>query len=254
MKSLHLLYHELRPLPSSYSYVTKCADFEQHCSLFARLQQQIEPSFLRPEITFDDGHQSNYEFALPILERHNLRARFFITAGWTGQRAGYMDANQLRVLHAAGQQIGAHGWSHTLLTHCTDHELDRELAAARLKLEDELGAPVTTMSLPGGRAGARVFEACWKAGYTTVFTSVPRAEAGAPTNSLTVGRLNMRNGASLAWLEQVLQPESGMLAKLERQERIKTTARTVMGDRLYAKLWSLLNHQEPEADAGMPVK
>jgi hypothetical protein len=46
-----------------------------------------------------------------------------------------------------------------------------------------------------------------------------------------------------------------MLAKLERQERIKTMARTVMGDRLYAKLWSLLNHQEPEADAaGMPAE
>jgi hypothetical protein len=255
MKSLHFLYHELRPLPSSYSYVTTCADFEQHCSLFARLQQQTERGFLRPEITFDDGHRSNYEFALPILERHNLRARFFITAGWTGQRAGYMDANEVRALHAGGQQIGAHGWSHALLTHCTDRELDRELAGARQKLEDELGASVTTMSLPGGRANARVLEACWKAGYTTVFTSVPRAKEDTPTQRSTIGRLNMRSGVGSAWLERVLQPESGVLAKLERQDRIKTATKTVMGDRLYAKLWSLLNHQEPDADAaGMPAE
>jgi hypothetical protein len=133
--------------------------------------------------------------------------------------------------------------------------LDHELAGARQKLEDELGTSVTTMSLPGGRANARVLEACRKAGYTTVFTSVPRAEGNTPTKPTTIGRLNMRSGVGSAWLERVLQPESGVLAKLERQDRIKTATKTVMGDRLYAKLWSLLNHQEPDADAaGMPAE
>jgi peptidoglycan/xylan/chitin deacetylase (PgdA/CDA1 family) len=253
MKSLHFLYHELRPEPSTYSYVVECAEFDRHCELFSSLRRA--PSTLQPEITFDDGHRSNFEFALPILQRHNLRARFFITSGWIGQRAGYLDWDELCALHAAGQSIGAHGCTHMLLTHCTDSELDRELTGARQRLEDGLGAAVTTMSLPGGRGNPRILEACWKAGYTQVFTSVPRAaEMPAPPRS-TVGRLNLRGGTNTAWLQQVLTPKSGLLARLERKDRLKSKAKTFLGDRLYARLWAVVNHEEPETDAaGMQVQ
>lgn len=250
MKTLHLLYHELRPTPSDYSYVMECSEFERHCELFARLRQQ--PQTLQPEITFDDGHRSNYDFAMPILERHGLRARFFITAGWTGQREGYMDWSQLRALHASGQSIGAHGLTHTLLTHCSATQLNNELFGARKLLEDGLGAPITTMSLPGGRANAAVLRACWNAGYTEVFTSVPRAEPAMRPAHSTVGRLNVRSGMTSAWLEQLLQLESGILAKLERQDRIKSAAKSLLGDRLYARLWALVNRQEPDASPEEP--
>lgn len=35
-------------------------------------------------ITFDDGYEDNYSLALPALQRHGLRATFFVTAGWIG--------------------------------------------------------------------------------------------------------------------------------------------------------------------------
>jgi peptidoglycan/xylan/chitin deacetylase (PgdA/CDA1 family) len=245
MRSLHLLYHELRPSKSSYSYVVACEDFERHADLYARLQQ-AKDSELRPEITFDDGHISNYEYALPILHSRGLQARFFITVGWTGHRAGYMDWKELRALSEAGQSIGAHGWTHTLLTHCTAQELQHELKDARQALEDHLGTAITTMSLPGGRFDRRILAACRDAGYTEVYTSIPRAEP-LPLAS-TLGRLNIRADMSLPWLETLLQPESPLLAKLEHQDRIKTTAKSLLGDRLYGKIWALLNRQEPETD------
>jgi len=243
MRSLHLLYHELRPDKSRYSYVVACEDFEKHVDLFARLQQE-KVCELRPEITFDDGHISNYEYALPILQSRGLQARFFITVGWTGRRPGYMGWNELRALNQAGQLIGAHGWTHTLLTHCTTKELQLELKDARQALEDNLGTAITTMSLPGGRFDRRILAACRGAGYAEVFTSVPRAEP-LPLGS-TIGRLNIRGDVTLPWLTNLLQPESPLLAKLERQDRIKTTAKSLLGDRLYARIWALLNRQEPE--------
>src|SRR6185437_12879132 len=126
------------------------------------------------------GHLSDYEHALPLLQARNLQARFFITVGWTGQKPGYMGWNELRSLHEAGQQIGAHGWTHTLLTHCSDKELATELGQARLTLEDKLGTAITTMSLPGGRYNRHVLAACEKQGYTQVYTSIPRSEPASP--------------------------------------------------------------------------
>jgi peptidoglycan/xylan/chitin deacetylase (PgdA/CDA1 family) len=246
MKSLHLLYHELRAVPSSYSYAMECAHFAQHCGMFSKKREKGE---LIPEVTFDDGHRSNYEFALPILERCGMRARFFVTVGWIGTRAGYMSWDEVRALARSGQTIGAHGWSHKLLTHCTAAQLEQELAAARKRLEDELGSAVTTMSLPGGRSNGRVLRTCWDAGYTEVFTSMPRAEPLIRAPGSTVGRLNIRGSITAAWIERVLQPNSGVLRKLEQQEKIKGAARNLFGDVLYAKLWSAINRQESNVDA-----
>jgi peptidoglycan/xylan/chitin deacetylase (PgdA/CDA1 family) len=247
LQRLYLLYHELRSGSSSYSYIVDTAEFEKHLYLFQKLRENERPT-LRPEITFDDGHISNFEFAPTALQSHNIQAHFFITVGWTGNRPGYMGWEQLRELHQAGHIIGAHGWTHTLLTHCNEKELHHELADARLTLEQKLGTPVTTMSLPGGRCNARVLAACQQAGYTQIFTSVPKAEPEPP--GLTIGRLNIRGDMSLEWLSKLFQSGSAVLPGLERQYRRKETAKSLLGDRLYAKLWAILNRKEPETDAG----
>ncbi len=150
-----------------------------------------------------------------------------------------MGWRELRSLHESGQLIGAHGWSHALLTHCAPGDLGVELGKAKSVLEDKLGTSITTMSLPGGRYNRRVLAACREAGYTQIYTSVPRAER--EPLGFTVGRLNVRGDTSLEWIRKVLQPGSGELAKMERQYRIKAVAKTVLGDRWYEKLWALLN-------------
>ena len=241
---LFFLYHELRAATSTYSYVMQRAEFEQHADLFLHLRSQ--PSTLNPEITFDDGHLSNYELALPALAARNLTATFFLTVGWIATRPGYMNWPQIQTLHSAGHQIGAHGWSHTLLTHCDERALDKELKTARLTLEDKLGASITTMSLPGGRYNQRVLAACKAAGYTHVYTSNPRAEpADLP---FLIGRLNLRSNTTTETLAQLLDTRSGALAKLQRQDKLKSALKQTLGDRLYAKLWATLNRQEPDTE------
>jgi peptidoglycan/xylan/chitin deacetylase (PgdA/CDA1 family) len=217
--------------------------FERDAALYAALRHS--GAGLYPELTFDDGHDSNLQVAAPILQKHGLTARFFITAGWTGKRPGFMDFDELRELLSAGHSIGAHGWSHKLLTHCSDNELETELATARLTLEDGLGAAVTTMSLPGGRANSRVLAACRQAGYSQIFTSEPKAEA-LPLGE-TVGRFNIRGDMQAEWLAELLRPESGVLRCIERQHRIKSLAKSLLGDNLYARLWALRNNKEVDA-------
>ena len=242
---LYLLYHELRPARSSYSYVLETEEFEKHADLFLKLRETRGPG-LRPEVTFDDGHISNFEFALPVLQSRAIKAWFFITVGWTGRRQGYMGWQELRELHHAGQLIGAHGWSHALLTHCGTTGLHRELVDARLTLEDKLGTAITTMSLPGGRFNRPILNACREAGYTQIFTSIPRSEPD-PAGP-TVGRLNIRGDMSLEWITKLLQPGSNLLSGLERQYQMKAAAKSLLGDSLYEKIWALLNRKESDTD------
>ncbi len=247
MQRLYFLYHELRPEPSQYTYVVSCAEFEEHLRLYAATQSEERTGRLRPEISFDDGNLSDWRFALPRLQNAGLRAHFFITAGWTGKRAGFMADAELRALHAAGMTVGAHGWSHKLLTTCSEAELRVELVDAKARLENVLSAPVETMSLPGGRFNGRVLRACWEAGYTTVFTSEPKSSSARESpNESTVGRLNLRSGTTTARLEQLLDPETGALASQRRSDRVKSVAKSILGDRLYARAWALANRQEAE--------
>ncbi len=241
---LYLLYHELRPRGSAYSYALENVEFEKQLELFTRSRER-EDAFW-PEITFDDGHISNFEYALPLLQSRNLKARFFITAGWTGNKAGYMGWSELRALHQAGQAIGAHGWTHTLLTHCNEEALHTELSRARTVLEDKLGTSITTMSLPGGRYNRRVLSACHQAGYTQVYSSIPRLEPAVP--GAMIGRLNIRGSMKLDWIANLFEPGSRTLAGLGRQYKVKQAAKAILGDRLYEKSWAILNRKEPDTE------
>ena len=245
LRKLYLLYHELRSSSSKYSYAIEACEFEKHLDFFVQAREATAFE-LRPEITFDDGHISNFEHALPILQSRGIKAHFFITAGWTGNRVGYMDWPELRALQRSGQLIGAHGWTHTLLTHCGAKDLQKELNGARLVLEDKLGTSITTMSLPGGRYNRRVIAACQESGYTEIYTSIPRAET-MPLSSM-IGRLNIRGSMNLDYIAKVLRPDSNVLSSLERQYQIKVTAQALLGDRLYEKVWALLNKKEPDSD------
>ena len=82
LHSLYLLYHELRTSGSEYSYVCETAIFERHMDLFVQLRKAESPG-LWPEVTFDDGHISNVEYALPILQSRGLTARF--SSLWDGR-------------------------------------------------------------------------------------------------------------------------------------------------------------------------
>jgi len=61
-----------------------------------------------------------------------------------------MGWQELRALHQAGQLIGAHGWSHALLTHCSASGLHRELVDAwgRFRDDDEQFVAVLTGAGP----------------------------------------------------------------------------------------------------------
>jgi len=246
MSTQILNYHEISPANSDYLYSLPEHLFAEHVRLIAS-----RPANSRPvEITFDDGHVSQYQHGLPALEKYAVKASFFVTVGWVGTASDSLSWAQLRELVALGHEVQAHGWSHKFLTQCSDTELKEELGLARLRLEEGLGARVDALSLPHGRWNARVLEACALSGYRRVYGSYPwfaeQARSVQPALELH-GRTAVVRGTSGSDLLRLIEGR-GASQWLPRLKYAAVQAlRGALGGGRYHRLWCFLAHRHPEA-------
>jgi len=148
----------------------------------------------RLEITFDDGNESDARIALPMLQRAGVTATFFVLAGRL-DKPGSLSRTQLQELARAGMAIGSHGHDHVDWTRADDTDLRRELWDSRAAIEDCLGAPVDSVSVPFGAFDARVLRLVAQAGYRHVHTS---SGTLAPRQGWLVPRHTIRQDTRLA--------------------------------------------------------
>lgn len=190
--------------------------------------------------TFDDGHISNYEFAIPILARFGLSAIFFITAGCIEAGPKCMSWQQLRTIKSLGHQIGSHALSHTMLSHCSASELEKELQGSKDLLESKLSGAVRSISLPGGRYNKRVVEACQRAGYSRVYTSDPysRRVGDLPL----IGRTTVHNQMDARYIYDLMTRKRSLVVKMRASFLARELAKRVLGDRIYFSCWSYITH------------
>lgn len=151
-------------------------------------------------LTFDDGFANFYEFAWPVLARHNFTATVFIITGhmgggnnWAPPPAGLgtrkiLSWRQAAELFANAIEIGSHTKTHPDLRSCSIEEAEQELSSSRAEIEDRLGAPVSSFAYPYGSttvAAQRIVARLFRAGCTTVLKhagvdalhSLPRIDA-----------------------------------------------------------------------------
>jgi peptidoglycan/xylan/chitin deacetylase (PgdA/CDA1 family) len=120
-------------------------------------------------ITFDDGHASDL-IAARELRRRGLQATFFVTWSRLGC-AGFLNRRQVVELDREGFRIGSHGLSHVRFAELAPHEVERELAGSKERLEWLLGKPVTALAVPYGSYNSRVVAIAIAAGYRPIMTS-----------------------------------------------------------------------------------
>lgn len=121
-------------------------------------------------LAFDDGNASDVEQALPALVQRETTARFFPLTGRIGA-AGYLRAEDISKLSAAGMAIGSHGCHHRDWRTLGDRELHEELAVSRRTLAGIVGNDITEAACPFGSYDRRVLRALHAAGYRRVFNS-----------------------------------------------------------------------------------
>ncbi|HLF74547.1 MAG TPA: polysaccharide deacetylase family protein [Anaerolineales bacterium] len=157
-----LLYHHVAVPQSENIYYISPYAFEQQMNLLHEwgyrtisvelLVKAIHEGAELPAkpviITFDDGGKSVYTSALPIMQKYSFTGAAYIVHDYVGT-PGYMDAEQIRALYAAGWEIGSHSLSHADLTEGSDRQR-QEIVESRRKLQALLGVPILSFSYPFG--------------------------------------------------------------------------------------------------------
>lgn len=163
-----LVYHNIeeKPLKVSNSelpyYVTPKVLEEQfkylsdndYTSLtFKDIQLIKEDKLKLPEkpviLTFDDGRESQYLNAYPLLKKYNLKAVFYVFTNAIN-RKDYFTWDQLKELRDNNMEIGDHTRFHWFLTKQTPDILQKEIIDTKKLLEDNLNIKVLSFAYPFG--------------------------------------------------------------------------------------------------------
>ncbi len=117
-------------------------------------------------ITFDDNNLSQYDVALPIMEKHGQKAVFYLIAKYLDS-ANMVNRERALELQNKGHEIASHTMTHRALPGLNDADLTWELEESKRVLEELTGRPVNHIAYPGTAHNQRVRDAAKAAGYVT---------------------------------------------------------------------------------------
>lgn len=118
-------------------------------------------------ISLDDGLETQFTNAVPILNKEGMTATFFIYTNAIG-RPKFFSWDQVRELSKFNMEIGGHSKSHPYLWKITDTtKLKIEIAESKKIIEKQIGKTITAFAYPFGLYKPNTIAEIKAAGYTS---------------------------------------------------------------------------------------
>jgi peptidoglycan/xylan/chitin deacetylase (PgdA/CDA1 family) len=250
MKPTVLMYHGLLASQNRYKYEIELGQFDKQLNyLFLNgykcivaddfnnsLSSSTTPSSGKTIlITFDDGHESDYNCALPILKKYSFKATFFVTTDWIG-KSEYMSAAQLRELVKEGMSVQSHAKTHSFLDALDIPSVNIELKQSKQELENILGKEVRFISLPGGRYNYDTIKCAKVQDYAAMFCSKPFYYRNYGNFPL-IGRFGVKQNLDFRGFEQIINNDALIRWRVKSQYDAKFFAKKILGNKVYYALW-----------------
>lgn len=121
-------------------------------------------------LTFDDGYQSIYSQAFPILAKYGFTATIFLVAGYCGAMNDWPDQpieiprwpilnwQQIQEMDRAGIAFGAHGMSHAQLDVLEPDNMHQEIRESKTLIEEQLDHKIFDFAYPYGKYNSTIKE------------------------------------------------------------------------------------------------
>lgn len=242
----HGLYQDEEDLkridPEDRPYAISVDQFSQQLKVLNRYSS----GFLQPEaadnpqviVTFDDGHVSNYDRALPLLLDCGVKACFFVTSDFVNQRQYFCSSAQLREMADAGMVIGGHGKTHRFFADLAPDIAVEEFTASKKFLEDATGHGVHTMSFPGGRYSPDNIGQAQNCGYREIYGSGFGPVALRAGSCISpINRIALKQTTSLESFQQIVAGDRQYYARESVKSSCKTLVKRVLGNNRYHALY-----------------
>jgi peptidoglycan/xylan/chitin deacetylase (PgdA/CDA1 family) len=124
-------------------------------------------------LTFDNGYQSQFTQALPVLAHLGWVADENIQITGLPPSQGGLGERQVREMIADGWELDTQGFSHADLVALDAEQLHDQVAVARAVLQKRFGVPVNWFCYPSGHYNATVIAEVKTAGYVGSTTVIP---------------------------------------------------------------------------------
>lgn len=178
-RAVILCYHSIHPTRSFRSATPEVFEshiqwLKEHCDivplkkLLRFIPCNTPQSRVKVAITFDDGYLDNYEYAFPLLMKHDVSATFFLTVGLLERDPEIVERfrslrqidkheieplrwDQVQEMSKAGMEVGSHTYSHRNLALLERAELEWELKNSKEIMEERLEQQVAGLAYPFGK-------------------------------------------------------------------------------------------------------
>ena len=191
-------------------------------------------------ITFDDGFEGNYRYALPILMEYGLSATFFVSAGLVGN-SNMLSWDQIREMDSMGMSIQSHSVSHPMLSTLESEKLKYELLESKLMIEEKIGTPVNFFSYPNGDYNSEVILNLRNLGYRAACSSkfgLNKSE----TNIFELKRIKIPGSYNLEEFKKILFLDRKKYLLLHSKDLLLSSFRRIIGPNNYEKIYSKLHN------------
>ena len=122
--------------------------------------------------TFDDGTLDQYEAALPILEKHGVKAIFNIVPSRVGglhEQYPTMNWEQIKELVAKGHALGNHTWHHLnlikMINNGESEKVREEIKTGHDIILEHTGYDAKTVTFPGNGVNSQIEKIVSELGY-----------------------------------------------------------------------------------------
>ena len=234
-KIIVLMYHRLVEGKAATLYERSAKDFEADLKYFTDKNinvislndlEKVFTSGKMPEtrsvvITFDDGDNSVYTLARPLLLQYKMRATFFL---WTNMinHDSFMTWNEVELMsnymYSEGERpfvFGSHTFSHQYLmqrragfTTSAEYNsfLDYELGESKKSVDSHSAGETSVLSLPfgDGNGDLDIISAAKRNGYKFIRTSVWRNIDKPDVNLYAIPSLPVLDTTKMTFVESYL--------------------------------------------------
>ena len=233
-RDMVLLYHAVGDGPSAMpvdafkqqmewlSSATTVVPLDQ---LLGKQQRQI----WRVAITFDDGYESVFQNAFPIMRTLGLMGTVYINTGWIGDRVtrasnpalghyegeNFLHWSNVLQLARAGWTIGSHGVEHADLTAVDDARMDHELCASKADIESRVGASCKHFAFTWGHYSKREQIGARDAGYRTAASAIHGPLTGSD-DMYALPRLDVANRYALRDFQAIVRGDWDFIGNIQR--------------------------------------
>jgi peptidoglycan/xylan/chitin deacetylase (PgdA/CDA1 family) len=101
-------------------------------------------------LNFDDGRQTQFTQAKPILDKYGYKATFYVVCKYPDNKNGYMNWTELETLHREGHDIGSHTNNHADLNHASKNSLEYQIGKSKECFQQH-GINTTSFAYPFDR-------------------------------------------------------------------------------------------------------